>query len=205
MADVETSDGAAKPDTAWRDRLEEHEKSVNAMFLALAGGLLAFSTDQVKEPALLDPADRVLIAIAAVSAAASLAAGVGRSWLRGRLYRAKLAEFDEKDYLALGEKLDKVAAAHDARIEQGARELIAQTASASPSEREEALTRYYSENPDSERLKLKILLSRAEAVRGMLRGQIAFDRIARLGGVQLGTFLVGALSLAVLVFFRLSS
>ena len=79
----------------WRGKLDDHEKFINALLIGLAGGLLAFCADYVKDSANgFDMRNRILASIAVAGASLSLAIGAIRTWLHTRLYRFELSDID---------------------------------------------------------------------------------------------------------------
>ena len=164
-------------DKSWRDKLDEHEKSINAMLLGLSGGLLAFAADYVfSAAALVSVADRVLAGVAVAGASVSIAVGALRFWLRTRMYENELAKLEQGEYELLAKQIDKVAEAHDARIEAGANDLLQRMANESKDEISAALKEYYVANPDAQILGLRAKLGEADALIKRLDAEAALSR-----------------------------
>jgi hypothetical protein len=189
---------------SWLGKLDEHEKSINTMLMGLAGGLLAFTADYVKDLAAPVPVSvQALAGAAIVGAALSLTLGALRAWLRTVVYRFELARLNvelSQKFVAHLQKFEPALAALD---EANVRKLLNKLEGQSEDAELEALRAYYSEHPHVLVRQLNALEQRIVALKEQHRHQRRIDLMNRLEPLQIILFLTGALCLAGLVFGKL--
>lgn len=188
----------------WEKRLDDHEKAVGSMLLALAGGLLAFSVEFGREElADLRGTELILVIASIVSGATSLVVGAWRTWLRTGVYMDKLAKRRGDDIQKLLDTLEKISEAHDERIAEGAKRLLEELEGRPDEEVEQALGTYLSENPDAQDMALQLTMAGAEQVLTRWTAQARQRLMRRLEPVQVSTFVMGALAISAVVLLRL--
>jgi len=189
----------ADPRQYWREKLDEHEKLINALLIGMAGGLLAFSADYVKDSvANFGMYERVLAGIAVASASLSLAIGACRTLLRTRLYGFELSSVDYREAKQI---YDEIAQKED-EWAKAAAEAIRQTPGLPDEARAQAVGKavadVYDRRFDAMVLQIKALIAQAQ----QLRSVHMMDSLLFL---QIGLFIAGALSIAFIVFRQLAA
>lgn len=183
----------------WREKLDEHEKSINTLLMGLSGGLLAFMAQYVKDSAVgLGDLERISAGVAIAGATLSLAIGAMRTWLRTELYGEELKwlalKEAEKTYEEIKNNEDKWAAA------KAGRQALEKNPGVSNEDRAAAMGQAYADVYDLRGDAMKL---QAETLLSITRKQRSARWIGWLSPVQIISFLLGALAVAAIVFWQL--
>ena len=192
------SDLEARDPISWLLKIDENSKALDALLIALAGALIAFVADYVKDSSSLDSTDRVLAAAGILLSALSLTFGLLRSWLRQYVYEGALAALKSG---GSSEIYKSTAATEEQTVAKKRAEILAKPG-LTDAERAQQIGQItadiFDKRFDDFRALLANIVLQAKSTRRI-------EWMERLFGPQILTFALGALALAAIVLKKLAT